>query len=94
MRSVLLFEKLLGLVEMTSGLASVSFSLPEWQAVKMIFFAPCTRPTMRYKLQNLVYTQDRVAAHAFVHYLYPTQSGSIKDCNFTYSSIKYDFVLS
>ena len=26
---------------MTSGLVNVSFSLPEWQAVKMIFFAPC-----------------------------------------------------
>ena len=31
----------LGLVEMTSGLVNASFSLPEWQAVKMIFFAPC-----------------------------------------------------
>ena len=30
----------LGLVEMTSGLVNASFSLPEWQAVKMIFFAP------------------------------------------------------
>ena len=26
---------------MTSGLVSASSSLPEWQAVKMIFFAPC-----------------------------------------------------
>ena len=26
---------------MTSGLENASFSLPEWQAVKMIFFAPC-----------------------------------------------------
>ena len=25
---------------MTSGLVNASFSLPEWQAVKMIFFAP------------------------------------------------------
>ena len=41
MRSILLLKKLLGLVEMTSGLVNVSFSLPEWQAVKMIFFAPC-----------------------------------------------------
>ena len=40
MKSVLLVKKLSGLVEMTSGLVSVSFSLPEWQAVKMIFFAP------------------------------------------------------
>ena len=28
---------------MTSGVVNAySFSLPEWQAVKMIFFAPCT----------------------------------------------------
>ena len=33
-------KNLLGLVEMTSGLVNASFSLPEWQAVKMIFFAP------------------------------------------------------
>ena len=26
---------------MASGLGRVSFSLPEWRAVKMIFFAPC-----------------------------------------------------
>ena len=32
-------QKAFGLVEMTSGLVNVSFSLPEWQAVKMIFFA-------------------------------------------------------
>ena len=41
MKSILLDEKLLGLVEMTSGLVNASFSLPELQAVKMIFFAPC-----------------------------------------------------
>ena len=41
MKSILLNEKFLGLVEMTSGLVNASFSLPEWQAVKMIFFAPC-----------------------------------------------------
>ena len=35
-------KKVLGLVEMTSGLVNASFSLPKWQAVKMIFFAPCT----------------------------------------------------
>ena len=33
-------QKILGLVEMTFGLVNVSFSLPEWQAVKMTFFAP------------------------------------------------------
>ena len=48
MKSILLVKKLLGLVEMMSGLVEMmsglvnaSFSLPEWQAVKMIFFAPC-----------------------------------------------------
>ena len=41
MKSILLVKKLLGLVEMMSGLVNASFSLPEWQVVKMIFFAPC-----------------------------------------------------
>ena len=42
MKSFLLVKKLLGLVEMMSGLVNyASFSLPKWQAVKMIFFAPC-----------------------------------------------------
>ena len=41
MKSIMLFKKLLGLVEKTSGLVNASFSLPEWQAVKNIFFAPC-----------------------------------------------------
>ena len=42
MKSILLVKKFVELVEMTSGLvnASLSFSLPEWQAVKMIFFVP------------------------------------------------------
>ena len=39
-QSILLVGKLLGLVEMKSGLVNASFSLPEWQAVKMIFLAP------------------------------------------------------
>ena len=42
MKSILLVKKLLGLVEMMSGLVNASFSLPEWQAVKMNFFALCT----------------------------------------------------
>ena len=37
---ILLVKKFLGLVEMTSGLVNGTFSLPEWQALKMIFFAP------------------------------------------------------
>ena len=41
MKSILLVKKRLGLVEMTSGLVNASFSLPERQAVKTTFFAPC-----------------------------------------------------
>ena len=37
----LLIKTFLGLVEMMFGLVNVSFSLPDWQGVKMIFFAPC-----------------------------------------------------
>ena len=37
----LLIKTFLGLVEMTFGLVNVSFSLPEWQAVKVTFFASC-----------------------------------------------------
>ena len=36
MKSILLVEMVLGLVEMTSGLVNASLSLPKWQAVKMI----------------------------------------------------------
>ena len=36
----LLIKTFLGLVEMMFGPVNVSFSLPEWQAVKMTFFAP------------------------------------------------------
>ena len=46
MTSILLVKKFLGLVEMTSGLVNASFSLPEWQAVKMIFFAPWLQLTL------------------------------------------------
>ena len=41
MKSILLVKKVLGLVEVTSGLVNASLSLPKWQAVKMIFFPPC-----------------------------------------------------
>ena len=36
-----LMKTFLGLVEMMFGLVNVSFSLPDWQAVKMTVFAPC-----------------------------------------------------
>jgi len=38
-KSILLVKTFLGLVKMTSELVNAGFSLPEWQAVKMIFFA-------------------------------------------------------
>ena len=41
-KSILIVKKLLGLAEMMSGLVNATFSLPEWQAVKMNFFALCT----------------------------------------------------
>ena len=49
----LLIKTFLGLVEMMFGLVNVSFSLPEWQAVKMTFFAPCT-----YSSKYGTYTQS------------------------------------
>ena len=36
MKSILLIKKFGGLVEMTFGLVNASFSLPEWQAVKIL----------------------------------------------------------
>ena len=39
-RSILLIKTFCGLVEMMFGPVNVSFSLPEWQDVKMTFFAP------------------------------------------------------
>ena len=36
-----LSKRVLGLVEMTCGLVDANYSLPEWQAVKVTFFAPC-----------------------------------------------------
>ena len=32
---------------MTCGLVHAIYSLPQWQAVKLIFFAPCTYPMSR-----------------------------------------------
>ena len=43
MKSILLIKKCWGLVEMMFGLVNGSFSFPEWQAVKMTFFAPWRR---------------------------------------------------
>ena len=43
-KSILLIKKFGGLVEMTYGLVNASFSLPEWQAVKMTLFVPWCHP--------------------------------------------------
>ena len=55
MKSILLVKKLLGLVEMMSGLVNASFGLPEWQAVKMIFFAPWVGYFFCLKCCNIIY---------------------------------------
>ena len=39
MKSILPIQMFLGLVEMMFGVIHASFSLPEWQALKMTFFA-------------------------------------------------------
>ena len=49
-KSILLIKKLLGLVQMMSGLVNAAFSLPKGQAIKMIFFAPCTA-TSRHEIK-------------------------------------------
>ena len=38
--SIMLIKKGLGLAEITCGLVHASYSLPEWQAVKLTFFTP------------------------------------------------------
>ena len=48
---------------MTSGLVNASFSLPEWQAVKMIFFAPCTDSLYIGSNLNLSTTATSTALH-------------------------------
>ena len=58
MISNLLVKTFLGLVEMTSGLVNASFSLPKWQAVKMIFFAPWVR---KKKVTNVTYPENKRA---------------------------------
>ena len=44
MKLILLIKRIWGLAEMTFRLVNANFSLPEWQAVKMTFFAPLYIP--------------------------------------------------
>ena len=55
MKSILLVIKLLELVEMISGLVNAIFSLPEWPAVKMIFFAPWYVIMIVYSSRKIIY---------------------------------------
>ena len=54
----------LGLVEMMSGLVNASFSLPEWQAVKMIFFAPCMASVLQCSTNWAIKTHTLRALHS------------------------------
>ena len=47
-KSTLLIKMFLGLVGMTFGLVYASFSLREWQGLKMTFFAPCLQKHERF----------------------------------------------
>ena len=47
--SILLHKRVLGLVEMSCGLVHDNYSLPEWQAAKLTFFAPCLLLTSQEK---------------------------------------------
>ena len=53
MKLIVLVKKVLGLVEMMSGLLKATFSLPKWQAVRMIFFAPCDITSDRREMNPL-----------------------------------------
>ena len=59
-------QKVLGLLEMVFWLVHASFSLPEWQAVKMTFFVPwqtwSPTPTRRQKMcikENLYFSNPQ-----------------------------------
>ena len=56
---------------MTSGLVNAGFGLPEWQAVKMIFFAPCSLhvfDTIQYLESDLESDARYVTDHAYFYY--------------------------
>ena len=55
MKSILLVKRLLGLVEMMSGLVNASFSLPEWQAVKSDFLYTLQVPCVAESLYSLLH---------------------------------------
>ena len=81
----LLIKTFLGLVEILFGLVNVSLSLPEWQAVKMTFFAPCyhkpvyrpytwrpSDPDAKYQLAKFRHAQKAKFRHYFSLSLLPS----------------------
>ena len=66
-------KRVLGLVETTCGLVHAIYSLPEWQAVKVTFFAPC-------KLLKALHQQTSRSASGLVYRLICT-------CPFHHASI-------
>ena len=56
-----LSKSVLGLVEMTCGLVPSSYSLPQWQAVKLTVFAPWTTSTrFDLKLFVCIFSKNRL----------------------------------
>ena len=62
-------KKFLGLVEMTFVLVIASFSLPEWQAVKLTFFALCELNNFNFQWTKTVY-QNNFKHIAFFFYTF------------------------
>ena len=67
MKSILLVKNCLGLVQMTFGQVNASFSLPEWQAVKMIFFAPCFFTNKLKEIYHIQLVHKATLTH-YVHF--------------------------
>ena len=56
---MLLIKMFLGLVEMAFGLVYASFSLPERQALKMTFFAPCATDGSKLLIKSIYGTAPK-----------------------------------
>ena len=63
LKSILLIKMFLGLVEMTFGLVYASFSLPEWQALKMTFFAPWPYPRFEKQVYRNYWDTCKKSSH-------------------------------
>ena len=75
---------------MTSGLVNASFSLPEWQAVEMIFFAPwvpagCNRSSIGGRLLKINFTFSKWTTFSRYHTC---------TCNLLLTSIQYYSLIS